>query len=355
MAKTHQTQTNTFWSNQRVLVTGAHGFLGKHLVEQLKSRGVEESKLFTPKSKDLDLRDLDAVEIHLRVYKPTIIIHCAARVGGIGANRVSPGTFFYDNLIMGVQLMETVRVHFPKAKFVTLGTVCSYPRVVAVPFSEESLWSGYPEETNAPYGIAKKSLLVMGQAYRQQYGLNVIHLLPTNLFGPGDNFDEDTSHVIPALIKRLVHARDTGQKMIRVWGSGTATRDFLYVSEAARGILDAAESYDEPEPMNLGSGVEVSIKTLVDKLNEIIGYKGDIIWDTSKPDGQPRRCLNSTLAERKIGWNPRVPLMHGLIETVRWYESEHYRKPVRQIPLWQGEADPDEPEVEADGYLKDEL
>ena len=302
--------------NKRILVTGGAGFLGSFVVEKLKQRGCPN--IFVPRTKEYDLVQMEAVK---RVYsdsKPDIIIHLAAVVGGIGANQKNPGKFFYDNLIMGVQLMEEGR-KFGIEKFVALGTICCYPKFTSVPFKEEDLWNGYPEETNAPYGLAKKILLVQSQAYHQQYGFNSIFLMPVNLYGPGDNFDPKSSHVIPALIKKCFDAIKNNKNEIVVWGTGKATREFLYVEDAAEGILLAIEKYDKPEPVNLGAGFEISIKDLVELIVKLTGFKGRIIWDTTKPDGQPRRCLDTSKAEKEFGFKAKTSLGEGLKKTINWY------------------------------------
>ncbi len=309
----------SFWADKRVLVTGGAGFLGSYVVGKLHQRGCKE--VFVPRSRDYDLREMSAV---IRLYEeidPQVVIHLAAVVGGIGANRERPGEFFYDNLIMGVQLMEQAR-HFEVEKFVGVGTVCAYPKFTAVPFKEESLWDGYPEETNAPYGLAKKMLLVQGQAYGAQYGFNSIYLLPVNLYGPGDDFDPSSSHVIPALIKKAFDALDEDEDEIVVWGTGKATREFLYVEDAAEGILLATEKYDKPDPVNLGAGFEISIKDLVGLIVEYAGFKGKIVWDTSKPDGQPRRCLDTTKAEKEFGFKARTDFREGLRRTIDWCREQ---------------------------------
>src|SRR5438105_6147441 len=275
----------SFWTDKRVLVTGGTGFLGSFVVDKLNQRGCRH--VFVPRSKDYDLRDRDAI---IRVYtdaKPQFVIHLAAVVGGIGANRANPGKFYYDNAIMGLELMEYGR-QFGAEKFVALGTICSYPKFTPVPFREEELWNGYPEETNAPYGIAKKSILVGAQTYREQYGLNAIHLLPVNLYGPRDNFDLETSHVIPALIRKMVEAQERGQTEIVLWGDGSPTREFLFVEDCAEGIWLAAQRYDGADPVNLGTGQEISIRELAELIGELTGYDGEIVWDTTKPNGQPR-------------------------------------------------------------------
>ncbi len=307
-----------FWQNRRVMVTGGGGFLGRRVVAKLQERGATE--IFVPRSAEYDLREKDDINRALRDAQPDMVIHLAAVVGGIGANRENPGKFFYDNAIMGIQLIEQARQHGVE-KFVTIGTVCSYPKFAPVPFREDDLWDGYPEETNAPYGIAKKALLVQSQAYREQYGFNAIFLLPVNLYGPGDNFDPASSHVIPALIKKCVEARDAGAPAIEVWGTGSASREFLYVDDAAEGIVLAAERYDGAEPVNLGTGQEISIRDLVELIARLTGFTGEIVWDTSKPDGQPRRCLDVTRAKELFGFEARTPFEEGLRQTIAWYEA----------------------------------
>src|SRR5438132_951262 len=309
----------SFWTDKRVLVTGGTGFFGSFVVGNLNQRGCRH--VFVPRSKDYDLRDRDSV---MRVYtdaKPQFVIHLAAVVGGIGANRANPGKFYYDNAIMGLELMEYGR-QFGVEKFVALGTICAYPKFTPVPFKEEDLWNGYPEETNAPYGLAKKMLLVQAQAYRQQYGFRSIYLLPVNLYGPGDNFDPETSHGIPALIKKCLDARDSGAAEVVVWGDGSATREFLYVEDAALGIVLASERYDKPEPVNLGSCFEISIRELAQLVAETTAFKGRITWDTAKPNGQPRRKLDTTRAEREFGFKAQVDFREGLRRTVQWYEGQ---------------------------------
>ncbi|MCS7294423.1 MAG: GDP-L-fucose synthase [Dehalococcoidia bacterium] len=308
--------SSDFWREQSVLVTGGAGFLGRHVVAKLQERGAQ--RIFVPRSADFDLREKEAVIRVLEWSQPTIVIHLAAVVGGIGANRANPGRFFYDNAIMGIQLMEYAR-RFGVDKFVTIGTVCSYPKYTPVPFREEDLWNGYPEETNAPYGLAKKMLLVQGQAYRQQYGFNAIYLLLTNLYGPGDNFDPETSHVIPALIKKCIDARERGDDYIVVWGTGQASRDFLYVEDAAQAIVLAAERYAAPDPINVGSGQEITIRELVELIKELTGFQGEVRWDTSKPDGQPRRRLDTTRAREILGFEARTDFRTGLRKTIDWY------------------------------------
>lgn len=304
--------------DKRVMVTGGAGFLGRYLVEELRKRG--SSQIFVPRSTEYDLRQIDAVRCALDDSRAEIVFHLAAVVGGIGANQARPGSFFYDNLMMGAQLMEEARLRNIE-KFISIGTVCAYPKLTPVPFQEENLWNGYPEETNAPYGLAKKMLLVQGQAYRAQYDFNAIYLLPTNLYGPGDNFDPETSHVIPALIRKCVEAQESGVDKIVVWGDGSPTREFLYVADAARGIVLAAQRYDGAEPVNLGSGFEISIKELVHRIAELTGFEGRIVWDTSKPNGQPRRRLDTSKAKREFGFNARVGFEEGLKRTVNWYIS----------------------------------
>ncbi len=307
-----------FWKDKRVCVTGGGGFLGSFVVEELRRRGAKH--IFVPRKKDYNLVHHEAVVRLLEDSKPDIIIHLAANVGGIGANRKHPAEFFYDNLMMGVQLMHEAWRYGVK-KFVAIGTVCAYPKYTPVPFKEEDLWNGYPEETNAPYGLAKKMLLVQAQAYRQQYGFNAIYLLPANLYGPRDNFDLETSHVIPALIRKFITARDTGKDEVVLWGDGSPSREFLYVEDAARGILDATEKYDGPEPVNMGTGREVRIRDLANMIAEMVGYKGRIVWDTTKPNGQPRRALDTTRAKKYFGWEATTPLEEGLRRTIAWYEA----------------------------------
>jgi GDP-L-fucose synthase len=308
----------SYWSDKRVAVTGGAGFLGAFVVEEL--RGRDPLEVFVPRSAEYDLREKDAVERMLRAARPDVLIHLAATVGGIGANRQNPGRFFYDNAVMGIQLIELARRH-GLAKFVTVGTVCSYPKFTPVPFREDDLWNGYPEETNAAYGLAKKMLLVQSQAYRQQYGFNAIYLLPVNLYGPRDSFDPATSHVIPALIRRCLEARESGAPSITAWGSGSPTREFLYVEDAARGIVLAAEAYDKPEPVNLGSGVEISIRDLVELIARLVGFQGEVVWDATQPDGQPRRMLDTSRAKREFGFVATVGFEEGLRRTIAWYKA----------------------------------
>ena len=305
-----------FWTGRRVMVTGGGGFLGQAVVDRLEAGGADS--IFVPRSRDYDLRTTEGIDGALADGGPQLIIHAAAVVGGIGANRENPGRFFYENAIMGIQLMEQARLAAVD-KFVTIGTVCSYPKFTPVPFREDDLWNGYPEETNAPYGLAKKMLLVQGQAYRAQYGFNVIHLVPVNLYGPGDNFDPASSHVIPALIKKCVDARESGAHYIDVWGTGSASREFLYVDDAAEGIVLAAERYDGAEPVNLGVGQEVTIRQLVELIAEVTGFTGEIRWDPTKPDGQPRRALDTSRAREGFGFEARTSFRDGLSRTIETY------------------------------------
>jgi GDP-L-fucose synthase len=307
-----------FWQEQRVVVTGGAGFLGSFVVDGLKARGC--TTIVTPRSRDYNLLDRAAIARLFKDTKPTLILHLAAVVGGIGANREHPGKFFYENAIMGIELIEQAR-QFQLPKIVVVGTICAYPKFTPVPFTEEHLWDGYPEETNAPYGVAKKAILVQCQAYRQEYGLNAVYLLPVNLYGPRDNFDPQSSHVIPALIKKCVDAREQGAKYIECWGSGTPTREFLYVEDAAEGILLAAERYDKPEPVNLGSGLEISIRDLVTWVAKLPRFTGEIRWDPSKPDGQPRRCLDVQKSIHEFGFRAQTRFEEGLRATIRWYEE----------------------------------
>jgi GDP-L-fucose synthase len=313
----------SFFNNKRILVTGGAGFLGSYVVGKLKQRGCKD--IFVPRSKDYNLVQMDAVK---RLYKdsnPNIVIHLAAAVGGIGANCERPADFFYDNIMMGVQLMEEARLR-KVSKFVNIGTVCSYPKFTPIPFKEKDLWNGYPEETNAPYGLAKKMLIVQSQAYRQQYGFNSINLLQVNLYGPGDNFAPEISHVIPALIKKCCDAIKNRENRIIVWGTGKPTREFLYVEDAAEGILLATEKYNKSEPINLGSGFEISIKDLVELIARLTGFKGEIIRDASKPDGQPRRCLDVSKAKKEFGFVAKTTFEEGLKKTIEWYKDERKKK-----------------------------
>lgn len=302
--------------NKKVIVTGGAGFLGKYVVEKLKEIGCVD--IFVPKIEEYDLRNLGTIVKMYRVAKANIVIHLAAVVGGIGANRENPGSFFYDNLIMGVQLMEEARKSSIE-KFVALGTICAYPKYTPVPFKEKDLWNGYPEETNAPYGLAKKMLLVQSQAYRQQYGFNSIFLLPVNLYGPGDNYDPKSSHVIPALIRKFYEAKVNNLDEVVVWGTGKATREFLYVEDCAEAIVLATERYDKSDPVNVGAGFEISIKDLAERIRQIIGFKGRIVWDTTKPDGQPRRCLDVLKAQKWFGFIAETSFESGLKKTIDWY------------------------------------
>jgi len=306
----------TFWDGKQILLTGGAGFLGSHIVEQLTQRGIIKNHLYIPRSRDLDLRKWE--NCVKAVKDKDIVIHLAGKVGGIGFNQKYPGELFYDNAMMGIQLIEAARQE-GVGKCVIIGTVCAYPKFTPVPFSEDELWNGYPEETNAPYGLAKKMLLVQAQAYRQQYGFNAIYLLPVNLYGPRDNFNPESSHVIPALIKKFVEAVQEKRPVVEIWGTGSASREFLYVEDAARAIVLATERYNKPDPVNLGAGQEISIKELVKIIQKYTGYTGNIHWDTSKPDGQPRRCLVTSRAEKEFGFVAKVPFDVGLRRTVEWY------------------------------------
>ncbi len=309
----------SFWTDKRVLVPGGAGFLGSFVVDKLNQRGCRH--VFVPRSKDYDLRDRDSV---IRVYtdaKAQFVIHLAAVVGGIGANRANPGKFYYDNAIMGLELMEYGR-QFGVEKFVALGTICAYPKFTPVPFKEEDLWNGYPEETNAPYGLAKKMMLVQAQAYRAQYGFNAIFLLPVNLYGPGDNFDPETSHVIPAMIRKFVEAKKSRNSEVVLWGDGSPTREFLYVEDAAEGIVLAVERYNGEEPVNLGSGQELSIRDLANIIAEEVGFIGKIVWDSTKPNGQPRRCLDTTRAREWFQFEAETPFRQGLRKTIAWHLAQ---------------------------------
>ena len=309
----------SFWTDKKVIVTGGAGFLGSFVVKKLKDRGCRH--VFVPRSADYDLRDRDAILRIYREVRPQLVIHLAAVVGGIGANRANPGKFFYDNALMGLQLMEYAR-QFEVKKFVAVGTVCAYPKFTPLPFKEENLWNGYPEETNAPYGLAKKMMLVQAQAYRAQYGFNAIYLLPVNLYGPRDNFDLETSHVIPAIIRKCIEAKEAGLREIILWGDGSPTREFLYVEDAAEGLLLAAERYNGEQPVNLGSGEEITIHDLAVMIADQVGFTGQIVWDTSKPNGQPRRCLDVSRAAKLFGFRAIYPLRHGIAKTLSWYQSE---------------------------------
>lgn len=316
---------HSFWADKRIVITGGAGFLGNHLQRRLLERGVGPEQLRIPRIEDYDLtKESDVVRMY-ETMKPDVVIHLAAEVGGIGANRENPGRFFYANMAMGLHLIEQAR-RFGLGKFVQIGTICAYPKFTPVPFKEEDLWAGYPEETNAPYGIAKKALLVMLEAYRQQYGLNGIYLLPVNLYGPGDNFNPGSSHVIPALIKKCIDAINAGQTFIECWGTGSASREFLYVADAAEGIVLATEHYNRSEPVNLGAGFEITIKDLVEKIARLTGFKGEIRWDASQPDGQPRRCLDTGRAMKEFGFKAATDFEAGLKKTIDWYCS-HNDKP----------------------------
>jgi len=302
----------------RAVVTGGAGFLGRHVVERLRGRGIEP---YVPLIDEWDLTRADDVERLFAETKPELVIHLAAEVGGIGANRANPGRYWYANLIMGANILEQSRLHGVD-KLVVIGTICAYPKFTPVPFKEEDLWNGYPEETNAPYGLAKKTLLVGAQAYRDQYGLDAIYLLPVNLYGPGDNFDLESSHVIPAQIRKMVEAIERGEREVVLWGDGSPTREFLYVDDCAEAILLAAERYDGPDPVNLGTGSEISIRELAETIAELTGYEGELVWDTSKPNGQPRRRLDTERAERLFGFHASTPLREGLERTVTWYRAQ---------------------------------
>jgi GDP-L-fucose synthase len=309
----------SFWSENRFLVTGGSGFLGRHVIAEMRARGAEH--IIVSRKAQYDLVEREAILRVLADARPTVIIHMAAQVGGIGANRAHPAEFFYSNLMMGTQLLhEAWRAGV--SKFVSIGTVCAYPKFTPVPFHEESLWDGYPEETNAPYGLAKKMLLVQGQSYRQQYGFNAIYLLPTNLYGPHDNFDPASSHVIPALIRKFLEAKARGDRQVIAWGTGSPTREFLYVEDAARGICLATEHYNDPDPVNLGSGDEISIRDLTLLIAELTGFTGDVVWDTSQPDGQPRRGLDTTRAQRAFGFRAQTSFRDGLKQTIETYLAE---------------------------------
>lgn len=320
----------TFWKNKRVIVTGGAGFLGSFVIKKLKERGAED--IFIPRIEDYNLIEKSDIQ---RLFVDTlqgidpknlVIIHLAANVGGIGANREHPAEFFYDNLMMGVELMHQAWKN-NVGKFTAIGTVCAYPKFTPVPFKEDDLWIGYPEETNAPYGLAKKMMLVQSQAYRDQYGFNSIFLLPVNLYGPRDNFNPKSSHVIPALIRKVIEAQERGDKEIVAWGDGLPTREFLYVEDAADGIVSATENYNESDPVNLGSGYEISIKDLTEMIIEMTGFKGELKWDTSKPNGQPRRGLDVNRAKEKFGWQAKMNFKTGLVNTIEWYKANRKNIP----------------------------
>ncbi len=313
----------SFWTDKRVTVTGGAGFLGSYVLAGLRARGAKD--IFVPHIEDYDLVQTEVVRQLIGDAKPDIILHLAANVGGIGANRARPAEFFYDNLMMGVNLLhESWKAGV--GKFVAIGTVCAYPKFTPVPFKEEELWNGYPEETNAPYGLAKKMLLVQSESYRQQYNYNSIFLIPVNLYGPGDNFNLQSSHVIPALIRKCLEAQEAGKSQVVVWGDGSPTREFLYAEDAAEGILLGAENYNSSEPVNLGSGYEVSIKDLAELIAKFTGFKGELVWDASKPNGQPRRGLDVTRAEERFGFRSKMPFEDGLRRTIEWYQGERNRE-----------------------------
>ena len=308
----------SFWENKKILLTGGAGFLGSSIVDQLRLLGVSDDQIIIARSQTCDLRSWEnCVEM---VKGKDIVIHLAAKVGGIGFNQQYPGELFFDNAIIGIQLIEAAR-RAGVQKCVILGTVCAYPKYTPVPFHEEDLWNGYPEETNAPYGLAKKMLLVQSQAYRQQYGYNSVYLLPVNLYGPRDNFHPDSSHVIPALIKKFIEAVDDGHRPVEIWGTGSASREFLYVNDCAHAILLAAEKYNKPDPVNIGAGREISIKELVAHIAEITSFKGEIRWDATKPDGQPRRCLDTSRAREEFGFEAKTGFEEGLRKTIEWYKN----------------------------------
>ena len=321
-ASSEFTNSENFWMNKRVVVTGGAGFLGSFVTEKLYQRGAAD--VFIPKIEDFDFVQLKDIHRMLDEAQPDLIIHLAALAGGIGANRARPAEFYYVNMIMGVQMMHEAW-KYGVQKFLALGTICAYPKFTPVPFKEENLWDGYPEETNAPYGLAKKMLLVQAQAYREQYGFNAIYLLPVNLYGPGDNFNLETSHVIPALIRKCLEAQDRGEKQVVLWGDGSPTREFLYVEDAAEGILLAAERYNGSEPVNLGSGMEIRIKDLVQMISRLTGFEGELVWDTSKPNGQPRRVLDTSRAEQYFGFRAQTPFEEGLRRTIEWYREHRSR------------------------------
>ena len=312
-------------TTKKIAVTGGAGFLGAAVVRQLIARGASPEAIVVVRKAQYDLTHESDVKRLFAEHRPQAVIHLAAVVGGIGANRKNPGSFYYQNLIMGALLMEQARMAGVE-KFVAIGTICAYPKFTPVPFREEDLWTGYPEETNAPYGIAKKALLVQAQAYRQQYGFNAVYLLPVNLYGPADNFNPESSHVIPALIKKFIEAKETGQDAVEIWGTGRATREFLYVDDAADGIVRASEQLETSEPVNLGAGFEISIKNLAELIARLTDFRGQLVWNTSQPDGQPRRCLDTTRAERLFGFRARTSLEDGLRRTIDWYQAERHRR-----------------------------
>ena len=313
-------------AGRRVMVTGGAGFLGRVVVAELARHG--PATVFVPRKAEYDLTEQAQVRRLFADARPDVVVHLAAVVGGIGANRENPGRFFYENAVMGILLMEEAR-RAEVQKLVNVGTICAYPKFTPVPFKEDDLWNGYPEETNAPYGIAKKAQLVQAQAYRQQYGFNAVTLLPVNLYGPGDNFDPASSHVIPALIKKVVDARETGTGHIDAWGTGAASREFLFVRDAAEGVVGALLRYDDPDPVNLGNGREITIRALTELICELCGFRGEVQWDATKPDGQPRRCLDTTRARERFGWEARTEFRDGLRETITWYEQARAGGPPR--------------------------
>ncbi len=323
-------QKKSLWTNKKVVVTGGAGFLGSYLIEKLQQRGCK--RIFVPRGEEYDLREKEAIVHMYRITQPDIVIHLAAVLGGIGANQTNPGRFFYDNTIMGIQLIEQARI-FGVKKFICMGTICAYPKYTPVPFKEGNLWNGYPEETNAPYGLAKKMLLVQLQAYRQQYGFNGIFLLLVNLYGPRDNFDPESSHVIPALTKKCFDAIENQEDKIVVWGDGTPTREFLYVEDAAEAILLASERYNKSEPVNIGAGFEVSIEDLAELIAKLTGFQGKIIWDKTKPNGQPRRRLDTTKAEEEFGFKAKTSFEEGLKKTIEWYRQVKTREGSGSLPL----------------------
>lgn len=320
--------TDGFWSGQTVMVTGGSGFLGEHVVASLENRAPDVD-VFVPRSDEYDLRERAAIERALEDSNPDIVLHLAATVGGIGAGKAAPAEFFYDNAVMGIELIDAA-CEFGVDKMTTIGSVCSYPKDIEPPFTEDDLFDGYPEETNAPYGIAKRALLTQSWAYREQHGFDCLYLVPVNLYGPGDDFDPETSHVIPAIIRKCVEAKERGEQEITAWGTGSPTREFLYVEDAACGVVAATERYDEPQPVNLGSGHEISIRNLVELIAELTGFEGTIEWDTSKPDGQPRRRFDSTRASERFGWEASTPFETGLIETIRYYRT--HRDEILECP-----------------------
>lgn len=317
-------ETAEYWNGKSVMVTGGAGFLGSHLIDELKQRS-DNVDIFVPRSDEYDLRKKSDIKRALNDSDPDVVLHLAATVGGIGANRKNPGKYFYENGIMGIELMEQAR-QYGVEKFTILGTICSYPKHTPIPFSEEDLFEGYPEETNAPYGIAKKALLTQSRSYRKQYDFNSIYLMPVNLYGPRDDFDLETSHVIPAIIRKCVEARERGDDSIIAWGTGEPTREFLYVKDAADGILTATERYDESDPVNLGSGMEIPIRDLIKTIADLTGFEGDIEWNTSKPDGQPRRQLDTSRARKRFSWEATTDFEEGLERTAEWYEQ--YREEI---------------------------